>query len=168
MEEVKTKKDELIQLVSFDIDSETYGLAILNVQEVIRLPHITRLPRSPHFIKGVINLRGNVIPIIDLREKFGMRQKTYHSTTRAIIVEVNDRKLGMVVDNVSQVIRIYKSEIAPPPPMIGGLASDYISGVVEFHSKLVILLEIEKILSEEEVISLDESTEIAEHLVKSN
>ncbi len=145
------------QLVTFAIDTEEYGLEILKVQEVVRLPHITRLPRAPLFIKGVINLRGNIIPIIDLREKFGLKSEKYTETTRVIIIEVVDKKLGMIVDNVSQVVRVAESSIAPPPPMISGEANQYLAGVVRLDERLIILLNVENILTHDEVIQLEQT-----------
>ncbi|MDH4127561.1 MAG: chemotaxis protein CheW [Spirochaetota bacterium] len=151
------KKESLKQLVTFTINTEEYGLEILKVQEVVRLPHITRLPRAPIFIKGVINLRGNIIPIIDLREKFGMEAKKYSETTRVIIVEVAEKRIGMIVDNVSQVVRVNESDVAPPPPMISGITNEYLSGVVRLEDRLIILLKVDDILSTEEVIQLEQT-----------
>ncbi len=159
MESIDQKEQKLMdkQIVTFTIDTEEYGLEILKVQEVVRLPHITRLPRAPVFIKGVINLRGNIIPIIDLREKFGLKSEEYTETTRVIIVEVVDKRLGMVVDNVSQVVRVPASSIAPPPPMISGEANQYLAGVVRLDERLIIMLNVENILSHDEVIQLEQT-----------
>ncbi len=149
-------KKEIRQMVTFSINTEEYGLEILKVQEVVRLPHITRLPKAPAFIKGVINLRGNIIPIIDLREKFGFEAIDYTETTRVIIVEVSEKLLGMIVDNVSQVVRVPESSIAPPPPVVSGITRHYLSGVVKMENRLIILLRVDEILSTEEVVQLDQ------------
>ncbi len=156
-DEIIQQKDTIKQLVTFTVNMEEYGLEILQVQEVVRLPHITRLPRAPIFIKGVINLRGNIIPIIDLREKFGLEAKQYTETTRVIIVEVSEKKIGMIVDTVSQVVRVPESKIAPPPPMISGIAHEYLAGVVRMEDRLIILLKIDDILSTEEVLQLEQA-----------
>ncbi len=151
----KKTAEEMIDILRFTIDKEEYGIDLLKVQTIIRLPHITNLPKAPKFVKGIINLRGAVIPIIDLREKFGLETLEYGSTTRAIIVEINGRTTGIVVDRVSQVVKIDKSKIQDSPVVVGGIASDFIEGVSELGEELIILLKIERILSEEEVIELD-------------
>jgi purine-binding chemotaxis protein CheW len=163
MAEVKDikKHNEVIQIVGFVVDTEEYGLEILKVQEVVRLPHITRLPRSPIFIKGVINLRGNIIPIIDLREKFGLRAKKYIDSTRVIIVEVGEKKIGMIVDIVSQVIRVTKDSIVPPPSMVSGVGKEYLSGVVRLEKRLIMLLKIEDIISSNKIINIEKVKDVA-------
>ncbi|MDH5681388.1 MAG: chemotaxis protein CheW, partial [Spirochaetota bacterium] len=139
------------------VNEEEYGLEILKVQEVVRLPHITRLPKSPVFIKGVINLRGNIIPIIDLREKFGLEALAYTEITRVIIIEIAEKRVGMIVDNVSQVVRVEESSIAPPPPMISGITDQFVSGVVRLEDRLIIMLKVAEILSTEEVVQLEQA-----------
>ncbi len=150
------QKDQIRQLVTFTIDTEEYGLGILKVQEIVRLPKITRLPKAPEFIKGVIDLRGNIIPIIDLREKFGLLAKEYIETTRVIIVEVAEKRIGMIVDTVSQVVRVSESNIAPPPTNVDGNVNEYIDGVVRLENRLIILLKVDGILSTEEVVQLQQ------------
>jgi purine-binding chemotaxis protein CheW len=113
------------QLISFVVGGEDYGIDIQRVKEVIRIREITKLPKCPVFVKGVINLRGDVIPIIDLREKFGLPHEEYTDMTRVIVVEVDEKSIGMVVDSVSHVIRLSEDEIEPPPPLIGGLSSEF-------------------------------------------
>ncbi len=146
------------QVVTFSVDVEEYGIEILKVQEVVRLPDITKLPRAPHFIKGIIDLRGTVIPIIDLREKFGLMSKEYKSNTRVIIIEVEEKKIGMIVDNVSQVISTPESNILPPPSSMSKSNSErYIDGVVKIDKHFIILLNIDHIFSTEEVIQLEKT-----------
>lgn len=152
-----TDQDEIIQIVTFKINLEEYGLEILRVQEIVRLPHITRLPKAPIFIKGVINLRGNIIPILDLRVKFGLEPIKYSDTTRVIVVEIMDKKIGMIVDNVSQVVRVPKKSIAPAPPMVSGISEKYLEGVIRLEDRLIILLNVDDILSNQEVIQIDEN-----------
>ena len=146
---------ELNQLISFEVGEEEYGLEILRVKEVIRLREITRLPRAPSFVKGIINLRGDVIPIIDLRDRFGLEHQEYSALTRVIVVDVEGRLVGMVVDAASQVMRIPADQIEPPPPIVGGLSAEYIKGVGKLDDRLVILLNIDRILSSEEKAELD-------------
>ena len=146
---------DLSQLISFSVDGEEYGLDILRVKEVIRAAEVTRLPRAPAFVKGIINLRGDVIPIIDLREKFSYESVEYTDATRVIVVDVNGRLVGMIVDEASQVLRIPDSQIEPPPPIVGGLPNQFIKGVGKLDDRLIVLLNIDKILSSDEMEELE-------------
>ncbi len=146
----KTAEEKLDQMISFAISDEDYGVDIQTVKEVIRKKEITRLPKAPAFVKGVINLRGDVIPIIDLRERFNMEQQEYTNMTRVIVVEVDGRSIGMVVDSVSHVIRIGQGQIEPPPPCVGKVSGEYIRGVGKVEEKLIVLLNIDHILTSEE------------------
>ncbi|UCF99978.1 MAG: chemotaxis protein CheW [Spirochaetaceae bacterium] len=145
---------ELSQMISFMVGEEEYGLDILRVKEVIRLREITRLPKAPSFVKGIINLRGDVIPIIDLRDKFGLEHQQYTAMTRVIVVDVDQKLVGMVVDAASQVVRIPADQIDPPPPIVGGLSAEYVRGVGKLEERLVILLNIDRILTQEEKMAL--------------
>jgi purine-binding chemotaxis protein CheW len=158
LEEVKDRHEieaELNQLISFMVGEEEYGLDILRVKEVIRIREITRLPQAPSFVKGIINLRGDVIPIIDLRDKFGLEHREYTAMTRVIVVDVDGKLVGMVVDAASQVVRIPADQIEPPPPIAGGLSVEYIRGVGKLDERLIILLQIDRILSTEEKVELE-------------
>ncbi|WP_419779619.1 chemotaxis protein CheW [Maridesulfovibrio sp.] len=152
MEEGKkiTLDAELIQLVTFSIGEEEFGVDILKVQEIIRTMEITKVPRAPQFVEGVINLRGKVIPIIDLRSKFGLQTREHDQHTRIIVIEINDMIVGFVVDSVSEVLRIPASTVEPPPPVVSGLESEYISGVGKLEDRLLILLDLNRLLSNEE------------------
>ncbi|WP_432736234.1 chemotaxis protein CheW [Maridesulfovibrio sp. FT414] len=152
MEEGKkiTLDAELIQLVTFSIGDEEFGVDILKVQEIIRTMEITKVPRAPKFVEGVINLRGKVIPIIDLRSKFGLKTKDHDQQTRIIVIEINDMIVGFVVDSVSEVLRIPASTVEPPPPVVSGMDSEYISGVGKLADRLLILLDLNRLLSSEE------------------
>jgi purine-binding chemotaxis protein CheW len=143
------------QIISFKVGDEEYGLEILSVREVIRIKEITKLPKAPDFVTGVINLRGDVIPIIDLRKKFGLSFREYSEMTRVIVVEVERKLMGMVVDSVSHVIRIGQDQIVPPPTLVGGISADYIRGVGKLDERLIVLLNIGKILTSEEKIELE-------------
>jgi purine-binding chemotaxis protein CheW len=143
------------QIISFRVGDEEYGLEILSVKEVIRIREITRLPKAPDFVRGVINLRGDIIPIIDLRAKFSLSVRQYTSMTRVIVVEVDDKLMGMVVDSVSQVIRIGDDQVVPPPTLVGGVSAEYIRGVGKIGERLVVLLNIGKLLTSEEKIELE-------------
>ena len=145
---------ELNLLISFEVGDEEYGLDILRVKEVIRMKEITHLPKAPSFVRGIINLRGDVIPIIDLRDKFGLANEEYTDTTRVIVADVDGKLVGMVVDAASQVLRIPADQIDPPPPIVGGLSAEYIKGVGKLEQRLIILLNIDRILSTEEKVEL--------------
>ncbi len=152
----REREGDLNQLISFIVGEEEYGLEILRVKEVIRIREITRLPRAPSFVKGIINLRGDVIPIIDLRDKFGLEHKEYTSMTRVIVVDVDGRLVGMVVDAASQVVRVPADQIDPPPPIVGGLSVEFIKGVGKIEERLIILLNIDRILSTQEKVELEQ------------
>jgi purine-binding chemotaxis protein CheW len=145
---------EMKQYISFIVADETYGMELLRVREVIRVREITWIPRAPSFVKGIINLRGDVIPIIDLRDKFGLEAREHTAATRVVVVEVDGRLMGMVVDAASQVVRIPVSQIDPPPPVMGGRSQEFITGVGKLDKRLVILLNVDGILSSEEKVQL--------------
>ncbi len=154
--------EELDEMISFSIDEEEYGVSIQTVKEVIRIKEISRLPKTPSFVRGVINLRGDVIPIIDLRDKFGLEQREYTRMTRVIVAELDGRPVGMAVDSASQVIRISSSDIVPPPQLVGGLSGEYLRGIGKLGEKLIILLNIDRILTAEEKIELERMEEVRE------
>ena len=156
MDHTKKQDDELLQLVTFSIGEEEFGVDILKVQEIIRTMEITRVPRAQAFVEGVINLRGKVIPIIDLRRRFGLDSKAHDKHTRIIVIEINNMIVGFVVDSVSEVLRIPASTVEPPPPVVAGLESEYISGVGKLHDRLLILLDLDKLLSHADLESLSQ------------
>ena len=140
--------DELLQLVSFKIGSEEFGVDILKVQEINRMLDVTKVPNAPEYVDGVINLRGKVIPIIDLRRRFGMERKEHDKNTRIVVVELSGKVVGFIVDAVSEVLRIPGS-ITEPAPMTAGGRADYITGVGKLDDRLLILLDMEKVLAGE-------------------
>ncbi len=144
------KSEELIQLVSFNIGDEEFGVDILKVQEINRMLDVTRVPNAPEYVDGVINLRGKVIPIIDLRRRFQMERKEHDKNTRIVVVELSGKVVGFVVDAVSEVLRIPKSVTEPPPPMVAGVNAEYITAVGKLEDRLLILLDLEKVLSNED------------------
>ncbi len=138
------------QIVSFRLADEEYGVDIMRAQEIIMISQITRVPEVPDFICGLINLRGHVIPIVDLRKRFGLEAREYDEHTRVIVVNVESKTIGIVVDAVTEVLRIHAEQIEPAPSSITGLDHEYIRGLVKLEGKLLILLNIEKILSREQ------------------
>ncbi|OIN99041.1 MAG: chemotaxis protein CheW [Desulfovibrionaceae bacterium CG1_02_65_16] len=140
----------LLQLVTFKVAEEEFGLEILKVQEIIRTMEITKVPRSPEFVEGVINLRGKVIPIIDLRRRFGLETRAHDQQTRIVVIELGIMVVGFVVDSVSEVLRIPAATVEPPPAIVSGIDSEYISGVGKLPDRLLILLDLDKLLSTDE------------------
>lgn len=140
-----------MQLVSFRLAQEEYGVEITKVQEIILMGEITRVPQTPDYIKGLINLRSTVIPIVDLRLRFGLSQEEATDETRIMVVNVAGKTIGIIVDAVSEVLRIAHEQIAPPPPTVAGLGREYLTGLVKLENRLLILLDIDKILGQEEM-----------------
>ncbi|MCL4194464.1 MAG: chemotaxis protein CheW [Thermoguttaceae bacterium] len=144
-----------MQLVSFRLAQEEYGVEITKVQEIILMGEITRVPQTPDYIKGLINLRSTVIPIVDLRLRFGLAQEAASDETRIMVVNVAGKTIGIIVDAVSEVLRISKEQIAPPPPTVAGLGREYLTGLVKLENRLLILLDIDKILGSEEAAAIE-------------
>ena len=140
----------LIQLVTFKISQEEFGVDILRVQEIIRMMSITKVPNSPSFVEGIINLRGKVIPIIDLRKRFGMELTNYNEKTRITVMDLQGQVVGFVVDAVREVLRIPKSTVEDPPQVVAGVGSEYLKGVGKLDDRLLILLDLDRLLSENE------------------
>ncbi|HOP63564.1 MAG TPA: chemotaxis protein CheW [Spirochaetota bacterium] len=150
------KKEEVtnsIQIVCFKIGSEEYGIDILQVQEILKIPKVTKLPKSSRHILGVIDLRGRVIPIIDLGTKFGILADLSNSS-RAIVVDIEGKQVGLAIDSVSHVIKVDSGEIEPPPPVVKGISGKYIVGIAKLKTGFVVILDINQIFSSEEIKSL--------------
>ena len=147
-----TQRDELIQLVSFMLDEEEYGVEVLKVREIIRMPTITKMPNTAQHVEGIINLRGKVIPIISMRKRFGLMESESSGHTRIIIMDVVGALTGFIVDAVSEVIRIHSSEIQPPPSMVmsGGIGQEFITGVFNHAERLLIIMDVDRMFSEDE------------------
>ena len=156
MAEEKKDTKETLQLVSFKLGEEEFGVDILQVQEIIRMQNITRVPNAPHFVEGVINLRGKVIPVIDLRKRFDLGDHERDKNTRIVVVKIDDVVVGLIVDEVSEVLRIPADTVEPPPPIVAGIESDFIRGVGKLEGRLLILLDLNRILSKEEQYSLQQ------------
>ncbi len=150
MEETR-RETELMQLVSFCLGQEEYAVHVLRVIEIIRLPAVTRVPNAPHYVEGVINLRGSVIPLVSMRKRFSLDSVEHGKSTRTMIVEVAGELIGFIVDSVSEVIRVAESEVRPPPPVVaGGVEQECVSGVINKSGRLLIMLDPEKIFSRDE------------------
>ena len=149
---------EEIQLVVFmlkqgDVLCE-YGVPITQVQEIITMTRPTQLPQAPDFVEGIINLRGKIIPIIDLKKRFHMGTSDITNDTRSVVVEVEGQTVGIIVDEVSEVLRLANSDIEPAPAIIGGITAEYLTGVGKIEGRLLILLDMNKILTDQEKADL--------------
>lgn len=143
-----------LQLVSFNIGSEEFGVDILKVQEINRMVEITKVPQAPHYVEGVINLRGKVIPIIDLRKRFNLEMKEYDKNTRIVVVDINNNIMGMIVDAVSEVLRLPADTVEPPPELVTGVNSEYIKAVAKLEDRLLIFLDLSKVIDAEEMAAI--------------
>ncbi len=143
----KNAQTDLLQLVSFTIGNEEFAVDILYVQEINRMIQITQIPNAPEFVEGVINLRGRVIPVINLRHKMGLPKKDHDKNTRIIVVELREQILGFIVDSVKEVIRIPESITEAPPNSVSRTGSDFIKAVGKLDDRLLILIDLEKIIS---------------------
>jgi purine-binding chemotaxis protein CheW len=145
--ETKNDTTELLQLVSFKIGHEEFGVDILNVHEINKMVQITKVPNAPYFVEGVINLRGRVIPIIDLRTRLKLEKKEHDKDTRIIVVEINKKTVGFIVDAVKEVLRIPMNITEAPPEIVAGIDSEFIKAVGKLEDRLLILIDLEKILN---------------------
>ena len=140
-----------MQLVSFRLAEEEYGIEITTIREIILMGEITRVPQTPHYVKGLINLRSTVIPVIDLRARFGLPEEELTDESRIMVMNVGTKTIGIVVDAVSEVLRVTQDQMAPPPPTVAGLGQEYLTGLVKLEDRLLILLDIDKLLSQEDM-----------------
>ena len=150
----EAQKSQELQLVVFCLEKEEYALPITKVQEINRLVPITRLPQTPSFMEGVINLRGRSIPVVDIRKRFELALTPYSDDTRIMVVDINGQTVGIIVDAVHEVIRLTSDSVEPPPPTFI-LDVQYIHGIGKVDDRLVILIDIDKVLSslEERVLT---------------
>ena len=155
----KTSKAKIVQVptrqvVSFSLDREEFGVDILKVQEIVKLKKIARVPQSPEFVEGVINLRGDVIPVIDLRKKFGLPPVEHCDQTRIIVFNIQDKMLGVLVDRVQKVLRIPEDQIDAPPDVGAGSRHAFITGIGKLGEDLITLVDIETMLNGQELYDL--------------
>lgn len=152
--QLQLKMKDFLQVVSFRLHDEEYAIEITKVKEIILVEGVTRVPQMPAFIEGIINLRGNVIPVLDLRKRFELPGAALSEQSRIVVTRMESRIVGLIVDSVSQVMKIPKSKIQPPPQTIAGLAGEYLVGIGKMDDRMILLLDIEKILSSGEKTSL--------------
>ena len=143
------------QLVVFELANEFYGINIAIVESIIKMQAITQLPQTPAYVKGVTNLRGSVLPVIDLRTRFALDLKEDTRQTRIMIVTMGSIKAGIIVDSVSEVLRVADDTVEPLPPMINSVDSAFLKGIVRLENRLIIMLELNKVLNLDEQKSLE-------------
>ena len=151
-------RDNTREMLVFRLGSEEYGVDILKVQEIRGYEKVTPIPRSPDFLKGVANLRGTIVPVIDLRVKFGLADPTYDSLTVVIVLRIAGRVIGAVVDGVSDVVRLGANDVKPAPRLGSMVDSSYLAGVATQNDRMILALDIEKLLSAGELDLLGEGT----------
>lgn len=147
-------QDLEIQLAVFMLDGQQYGLDIAKIKQIVRPLKITKLPKSPDFLEGVVNLRGVVIPVIDMRKRFGLGPRESEANTKVIIASVARKVVGIIVDDVTEVVPVPKNEIQPPPRVVHGVNSNYLLGVCRYKDDILLILNLDEILTAEEKISL--------------
>ena len=143
------------QLVIFELAGEHYGMRIDTVESIVKLQNITKVPHAPEFVEGVTNLRGTVLPVIDLRKRFGLSQEEATKDSRIIVVEVNQTKVGMTVDAVTEVLRVQDENVAPPSPLVTTIDSAFITGIAKVADRLIILLDLARVLTSQEQEKLE-------------
>ncbi|WP_350344973.1 chemotaxis protein CheW [Proteinivorax tanatarense] len=147
------------KFVIFKLGEESYGIDILRVQGIERMLEITNVPKTADFVEGVCNLRGSIVPVIDLRRRFSLEQKDYSDDTRIIVVSIDEVKVGLIVDSANDVISINEEEIEPAPSVIDSIDNRFIKGVGKVDERLIILLDLQEILKKEEIVKLQEITD---------
>lgn len=160
-DDTNTGDVDLEQYVSFIISDEVYGVEVLKVQEIIGMTQITHVPNSMSFMKGVINLRGSVVPVVDMRMKFKMEEREYDGFTVILIVEVNERLIGMIVDSVSDVVEIPVAKIQDTPHFSAKIETDFIKGIGRVDEQLIIILDVNLILTSDELEKIEQEGNLA-------
>ena len=140
-----------LQIVGFRIGRETFGLPISLVHEIVRPPEITNVPHAPDYVEGVMNLRGRIVPVIDLRRRFGGAAIENSRKNRVLVVDVESRAVGLIVDSASEVLKISDAQIEPPPNVLTDAATSYVTGVAKHQGRLIILVDLRRILQSGEL-----------------
>jgi purine-binding chemotaxis protein CheW len=154
-QDVKTKTNDELQLVVFNIGSEEFGVEIMKVQEIIRMTNITKIPQASGFVKGIINLRGKIIVVINLNVIMGMESKEQDENTRIIVTDIGNTVMGFIVDSVSEVIRLPVNSVESAPAIIANkIGTEYVRGVGKLEDRLLILLDLDKILGAKELLNV--------------
>ena len=151
----QSSDDPMLQWVTFRLDNETYGINVMQVQEVLRYSEIAPVPGAPSYVLGIINLRGNVVTVIDTRQRFGLDSADVTDNTRIVIIEADKQVVGILVDSVAEVVYLRQSEIETAPNVGNDESAKFIQGVCNKNNELLILVELEKLMSEEEWAELE-------------
>jgi purine-binding chemotaxis protein CheW len=137
-----------MQLVSFKLGGETFGIEITSIREIILVDEITHVPETPACVKGLINLRSTVIPVIDLRSRFSLPESELTDDSRIMVLHVGSRTIGIVVDSVNEVLRVSREQISPAPPAVASAGNDYLTGLVRLKEDLLILLDVDQLFGD--------------------
>ena len=148
---------KMCKFITFGLDRERFGIPIEQVREIIASYSIVPLPKAPEFIEGIISLRGDIIPIVEMRRRFDMESRPGDEETRIIVIEMRDFSVGVQVDKVYEVLKLAEDDIDAPPKLVAGLKADYLAGVAEVNEKLTIILNLEEIFSTTEKIMMKET-----------
>jgi purine-binding chemotaxis protein CheW len=143
-----------VQLVTFRIGGEEFGLDVFQVHEILRYTEPTSMPKAPAFVEGVLDVRGALVPVVDLRKRFETPTLRYDDDTRIVLVDFQGERLGLVVDEVTEVLRAPETAVSAPPAYVKGLAAEFIRGIVRLDGRLVVLLDLDRILSSQERMQL--------------
>ena len=146
----QTAEDPIFQYVTFRLDNETYGINVMQIQEVLRYTEIAPVPGAPDYVLGIINLRGNVVTVIDTRQRFGLSESDISDHTRIVVLEIDGQVVGVLVDSVAEVVYLKQSEVETAPNVGNEESARFIQGVCNKNGELIILVEFEKMLSEDE------------------
>jgi purine-binding chemotaxis protein CheW len=152
--ETALKAQSQMQVVTFHLGDEDFAVEITKVKEIILIEGITKVPQVPAYIEGVINLRGVIVPVIDLRKRLGMHTKAVDQESRIMITRLEDRSIGMIVDSVSKVMKIPRADIMPQPDSISSMAKDYLVGLAKVEKGILLIIDLEKVLSSPEKANL--------------
>jgi purine-binding chemotaxis protein CheW len=155
MAELKHQDDQVLQWVTFQLDNETYGVNVMAVKEVLKFQDIAPVPGAPDYVMGIINIRGTVISVINTRRRFGLPDREADDNTRIVIIEIGRHVIGIVVDSVAEVVYLRRSEIETAPQVNKDETARFITGVCHRDDALLILVELDKLLTEEELAELD-------------
>jgi purine-binding chemotaxis protein CheW len=148
-----------LQIVGFRVGQQSFGVPISVIHEIVRVPEITAVPDSPDFVEGVINLRGKIVPVVDLRKRFGEKTITCNRKNRILVSESEGKLVGLIVDAASEVLKISESEIDPPPQVLEQRELNYVTGLGKLDGRLIILIDLNKTLRRGELRRLDEVAE---------
>lgn len=146
-----------VQLVTFRLGAEEFGLDVFAVHEILTYQDPTPVPRAPSFVEGVIDVRGTLVPVIDMRRRFELSDVAFGEETRIVVVQFGGERLGLVVDAVTEVLRVPETAVSEPPKYFRGLAAEFLRGIVRLEGRLVVLIDIDRILSSQERIAFEEA-----------